>query len=57
MKRVVNDGLDRGGTGELRERARRGDKTALYLLVRLLRGRGDRAAAVQAVADIGLTDT
>ena len=48
---------EEGRDGELRDRAQRGDKTALYLLVRLLRDRGGHAAAVQAVADIDMTDT
>ncbi|BCJ69407.1 hypothetical protein [Polymorphospora rubra] len=43
--------------GELRRRAEHGDKTALYLLVRLLRARGEQRVAQQAVADIGATDT
>ncbi|MFF5225176.1 hypothetical protein [Dactylosporangium sp. NPDC000521] len=38
--------------GELRQRAERGDKTALYFLVRLLRARGEHTAAARAVADI-----
>nr|BFE57835.1 hypothetical protein GCM10020063_023610 [Dactylosporangium thailandense] len=49
--------FEAGRDGELRERAQRGDKTALYLLVRLLHGRGEHEAAVQAVADIDVTDT
>jgi hypothetical protein len=35
----------------------RGDKAALYLLVRLLRVRGEQTAAQQAVADIDAGDT
>jgi hypothetical protein len=46
-----------GRDGELRERAQRGDKTALYLLVRLLRDREGHATAMQAIADIDMTDT
>jgi hypothetical protein len=41
---------------ELRRRAQHGDKTALYLLVRLLRRRGEDTAAVQAVTAIDETD-
>jgi hypothetical protein len=42
---------------ELRNRAERGDKTALYLLVHLLRDRRGHQAAMQAVSDIDVTDT
>ncbi|MEV0569562.1 hypothetical protein [Dactylosporangium sp. NPDC050588] len=35
--------FEEGNAGELRRRADRGDKTALHLLVRLLRGRGQHA--------------
>jgi hypothetical protein len=48
---------EEGHDGVLRERAQRGDKTALYLLVRLLRDRGGPAAAMQAIVDIDVTDT
>jgi hypothetical protein len=48
--------FDQGRDDELRQRARHGDRTALYLLVRLLRQRGEQAAARQAVADIDATD-
>ncbi|MFC6019100.1 hypothetical protein ACFP2T_23170 [Plantactinospora solaniradicis] len=43
--------------GDLRHRARHGDRYALYMLVRLLRERGDEPAARQAVVDIDATDT
>ncbi|MEU5943714.1 hypothetical protein ABZ807_32210 [Micromonospora sp. NPDC047548] len=52
---------EEGRDSELRRRAERGDKTALYLLVRLLRARGDargeQTVAQQAVADIDAADT
>ncbi|MFG3421007.1 hypothetical protein [Micromonospora sp. NPDC048063] len=48
---------EEGHDGVLRERAQRGDKTALYLLVRLLHDRGGPAAAMQAIADIDVNDT
>ncbi|GAA3755203.1 hypothetical protein GCM10022225_44950 [Plantactinospora mayteni] len=48
---------EEGHDSELRRRAERGDKTALYFLVRLLRARGEQTAAQQAVADIDATDT
>jgi len=48
---------EEGRDSELRRRAEHGDKTALYLLVRLLRARGEQTAAQQAVADIDATDT
>jgi hypothetical protein len=48
---------EEGRAGELRDRAERGDKYALYLLVRLLRGRGEQAAAQQAVAAIDEANT
>ncbi|WP_433393056.1 hypothetical protein [Micromonospora sp. KLBMP9576] len=48
---------EEGRDGELRQRARRGDKTALYFLVRLLRARGEQTAAQQAVVDIDPADT
>ncbi|GLW64141.1 hypothetical protein Arub01_23850 [Actinomadura rubrobrunea] len=41
---------------ELRHRALHGDKYALYLLVRLLRERGEQAAAQRAVAEIDETN-
>ncbi|MGW5517146.1 hypothetical protein [Nocardia africana] len=41
---------------DLRQRALHGDKTALYFLVRLLRHRGEKAAAQQVVAEIDRTD-
>ncbi|MEU0559548.1 hypothetical protein [Dactylosporangium sp. NPDC006015] len=44
--------FEEGRAGELRRRAEDGDKTALHLLVRLLRAQGQRAAAVRAAADI-----
>jgi hypothetical protein len=47
---------EQGRDSELRQRAQNGDKTALYLLVRLLRTRGEQTAAQQAVADIDPTD-
>jgi hypothetical protein len=50
---LYEDGRD----SELRRRAERGDKTALYLLVRLLRARAEQTAAQQAVADIDAADT
>ncbi|WP_440082170.1 hypothetical protein [Streptosporangium sp. LJ11] len=48
---------EEGRDNELRRRAQYRDKTALYLLVRLLRRRGEQAAAQQAVADIDETDS
>jgi hypothetical protein len=48
---------EEGRDGLLRERAQCGDKTALYLMVRLLRDREGHAAAMQAIADIDMTDT
>jgi hypothetical protein len=48
---------EEGRDNELLQRAQRGDKTALYLLVRLLRARGEQTAAEQAIADIDPTDT
>jgi hypothetical protein len=48
---------EEGRDSELRQRALRGDRTALYFLVRLLRARGEQLAAQQAVADIDTTDT
>jgi hypothetical protein len=50
---LYEDGRD----SELRQRAEHGDKLALYYLVRLLRARGERTAAQQAVADIDPADT
>ncbi|GAA1536347.1 hypothetical protein GCM10009827_063570 [Dactylosporangium maewongense] len=47
---------EQGRGSDLRHRAERGDKTAFYMLVRLLRDRGDETAARQAVADIDQTD-
>jgi hypothetical protein len=47
---------EQGRDGDLRHRARHGDRYALYMLVRLLRERGDQAAARQAVVDIDATD-
>ena len=47
---------EQGRDSELRHRAERGDKTAFYTLVRLLRDRGDERAARQAVADIDQTN-
>ncbi|MEH1129510.1 hypothetical protein [Micromonospora sp. CPCC 206061] len=47
---------EEGRDSELRQRGQRGDKTALYFLVRLLRARGEQTAAQQAVADIDPTD-
>lgn len=44
--------FEEGRDSDLRQRAERGDKTALYLLVRLLRGQGKYGAATQAVLDI-----
>ncbi|MGI5176330.1 hypothetical protein ACQEVZ_08385 [Dactylosporangium sp. CA-152071] len=44
--------FEEGRAGELRRRAEDGDKTALHLLVRLLRAQGQQAAAVRAAADI-----
>ncbi|MEV5646791.1 hypothetical protein AB0L57_00945 [Nocardia sp. NPDC052254] len=49
---LYEDGRDR----DLRQRALHGDKQALYFLVRLLRQRGDEAAARRAVAEIDGTD-
>ncbi|WP_211364551.1 hypothetical protein [Micromonospora palomenae] len=48
---------EEGRDSELRQRAQRGDRTALHFLVRLLRARGERTAAQQAVADIDPADT
>ncbi|MFD0974380.1 hypothetical protein [Plantactinospora endophytica] len=48
---------EEGRDGELRERAQRGDKSALYFLVRLLSERDGYAAAMRAVSDIDMTDT
>ncbi|MGX7671237.1 hypothetical protein [Plantactinospora sp. DSM 117369] len=48
---------EEGRDGELRERAQRGDKSALYLLVRLLHEREGHAATMRAVTDIDMTDT
>lgn len=48
---------EEGRDGVLHERAQRGDKIALYLLARLLRDRGGSAAAMQAIADIDMTNT
>ncbi|MGI5175795.1 hypothetical protein ACQEVZ_05620 [Dactylosporangium sp. CA-152071] len=47
---------EQGRGSDLRHRAERGDKTAFYVLVRLLRDRGDETVARQAVADIDQTD-
>ncbi|MFB6394616.1 hypothetical protein AAFH96_16095 [Polymorphospora sp. 2-325] len=47
---------EEGRDVELRRRAERGDKTALYFLVRLLRAQGEQMVAQQAVADIDATD-
>ncbi|MEV0108206.1 hypothetical protein AB0H42_17970 [Nocardia sp. NPDC050799] len=49
---LYEDGRDR----DLRQRALHGDKTALYFLVRLLRQRGEQAAAQQVVTEIDGTD-
>ncbi|MEU1983946.1 hypothetical protein [Nocardia sp. NPDC019395] len=43
---------ENGRDSDLRLRARNGDKSALYYLLRLLRQRGEHAAAEQAAADI-----
>lgn len=48
---------EEGHDSKLRQRAQRGDKTALYFLVRLLRERGEQAAAQKAAVDIDPTDT
>lgn len=45
-----------GRDAELRDRAEHGDEYALYLLVRLLRSRGDQAGARRAVDDIAPTN-
>jgi hypothetical protein len=47
---------EEGRDGELRQRAEHGDKTALYLLVQLLRERGEQPAAQRAVAEIDEAD-
>ncbi|GII59687.1 hypothetical protein Pth03_80760 [Planotetraspora thailandica] len=49
---LYEEGLD----NDLRCRAQTGDKYALYLLVRLLRRKGEQAAAVQTVAEIDERD-
>lgn len=49
---LYEEGRDR----ELRHRAVHGDKAALYLLVRLLRERGEQVAAQQAVVEIDAMD-
>jgi hypothetical protein len=57
-RRRLNQFLfDNGRDDELRQRAQRGDRTALYHLVRLLHARGEHAAAMQAATDIDPTDT
>ncbi|MGV9413567.1 hypothetical protein ACWDOP_27010 [Nocardia sp. NPDC003693] len=48
---------EEGRDTDLRQRALQGNKSALYLLVRLLRERGEDAAARQAVTEIDATDT
>ncbi len=51
-RRLDRSLYEQGRDDELHQRARWGDKTALYLLVRLLRTRGEHTAAQQVVADI-----
>ncbi|WP_328475815.1 protein phosphatase 2C domain-containing protein [Actinoplanes sp. NBC_00393] len=47
---------EEGRADDLRARAASGDRTALYLLIRLLRARGEQDAARQAVDDIAPDD-
>lgn len=48
---------EEGRDDALRERAQAGDKTAQYLLVRLLRDRGEYEAAGQVIVDIDVTNS
>ncbi|MGX1810279.1 hypothetical protein ACWIGI_31575 [Nocardia sp. NPDC055321] len=48
---------EQGSDADLRQRALHGSKSALYLLVRLLRERGEDEAARQAATEIDATDT
>lgn len=45
-----------GRDGDLRQRAQRGDKAALYYLVKLLRRRGEQASAQQLANEIDPAD-
>ncbi|RJO72994.1 hypothetical protein D5S18_21910 [Nocardia panacis] len=47
---------ENGCDGDLRQRAQRGDKAALYYLVKLLRRRGEQIAAQQVVDEIDPAD-
>ncbi|MEU2036691.1 hypothetical protein [Nocardia amamiensis] len=47
---------ENGCDGDLRQRAQRGDKAALYFLVKLLRRRGEQTAAQQVVDEIDPAD-
>jgi hypothetical protein len=55
-RRLDRQLYEQGRDSELQHCAERGDKAAFYMLVRLLRDRGDEGAARQAVADIDQTD-
>jgi hypothetical protein len=56
LRRLDRILCEEGRDSDLRDRAERGDKYALYLLVRLLRERGEHSAAQQAVTEIDETD-
>ncbi|MFI5715976.1 hypothetical protein [Nocardia sp. NPDC051750] len=47
---------ENGRDSDLRKRARNGDKSALYYLLRLLRQRGEQTAAEQVAAEIDGSD-